>query len=242
MCLTRPLPHPRKQHTRRPASSRPLRRAERPAPDRRAREAHIIAVAAGHHVVCVSRGRKPDGPRSPDSPHGEDSRSSPTGWGIGTPKTGAGVDPDSLFPFRIRSSQLRSTAGTETATSIERRRAPGRQHDQRPRAARTPSPVDQCSCMALHSACPVQPSNAAHLDTRNASVWARPCPGAPPSCPTQKLSRSPQTVPINTGTADQTCWSAACAYARRHEKRPYLVAGVLSVIEPPGPPLGQRCR
>ena len=37
---------------------------------------------------------------------------------------------------------------------------------------------------------------------------------------TQGLSRSPQTVPINTETADQTCWSAASAYARRREKRP----------------------
>jgi hypothetical protein len=43
---------------------------------------------------------------------------------------------------------------------------------------------------------------------------------------TQGLSRSPQTVPINTEAADQTCWSAPCAYARRREKRPYLVAGV----------------
>jgi hypothetical protein len=43
---------------------------------------------------------------------------------------------------------------------------------------------------------------------------------------TQGLSRSPQTVPINTEAADQTCWSAACAYARGREKRLYLVAGV----------------
>jgi hypothetical protein len=42
---------------------------------------------------------------------------------------------------------------------------------------------------------------------------------------TQGLSRSPQTVPTNTETADQTCWSAACAYARRRRKRPYLAAG-----------------
>ncbi len=42
---------------------------------------------------------------------------------------------------------------------------------------------------------------------------------------THGLSRSPQTVPINAEAADQTCWSAACAYARRREKRPYLVAG-----------------
>lgn len=43
---------------------------------------------------------------------------------------------------------------------------------------------------------------------------------------TQELSRSPQIVPINAEAADQTCWSAACAYAKRREKRPYLVAGV----------------
>jgi hypothetical protein len=43
----------------------------------------------------------------------------------------------------------------------------------------------------------------------------------------QGLSRSPQTVPTNTEAADQTCWSAASAYARRREKRPYLVAGAV---------------
>ena len=42
---------------------------------------------------------------------------------------------------------------------------------------------------------------------------------------TQALSRSPQTVPINTEAADQTCWSAACAYARSAGRCPYL-AGV----------------
>jgi hypothetical protein len=56
---------------------------------------------------------------------------------------------------------------------------------------------------------------------------------------TQRLSRSPQTVPINAEAADQTCWSAACAYARRREKRLYLVAGETS--EPGTPRLrGQR--
>jgi hypothetical protein len=42
---------------------------------------------------------------------------------------------------------------------------------------------------------------------------------------TQGLSRFPQTVPTNTEPADHTCWSAACAYATRRGKRPYLVAG-----------------
>ena len=46
-----------------------------------------------------------------------------------------------------------------------------------------------------------------------------------PMLHTHGLSRSPQTVPINTEAADQTCWSAACAFATRREKRPYLVAG-----------------
>ena len=43
---------------------------------------------------------------------------------------------------------------------------------------------------------------------------------------THGLSRSPQTDPINTEAADQTCWAAACAYAATRQKRPYLVAGV----------------
>ncbi len=43
----------------------------------------------------------------------------------------------------------------------------------------------------------------------------------------QGLSRSPQTVPINTKAADHTYWSAAYAYATRHEKHLYLVAGAL---------------
>ena len=86
--------------------------------------------------------------------------------------------------------------------------------------------VDQCSCMALHNACPVQRSKAPHLDARNSSVSARPCPGAPPSCPMQELSRTPQTYPINDRSPSQTCWSTACAYAKRREKRRYLVAGV----------------
>jgi hypothetical protein len=42
---------------------------------------------------------------------------------------------------------------------------------------------------------------------------------------TQRLSRSPQTVPINAEAADQTCWSAACAYVTRREKGRYLVGG-----------------
>ena len=51
---------------------------------------------------------------------------------------------------------------------------------------------------------------------------------------TQGLSRSPQTVPRNTEAADQTCWSAACAYVTRREKRPYLVAGVQDQHAPSG--------
>jgi len=49
---------------------------------------------------------------------------------------------------------------------------------------------------------------------------------------TQGLSRSPPTVPINTEAADQTCWSAACAYARRRQRRPYLVGGVSRHLGP----------
>src|ERR1700734_3089399 len=60
---------------------------------------------------------------------------------------------------------------------------------------------------------------------RNRSVRGARLRATLPMLRTQGLSRSPQTVPINTEAADQTCWSAACAYARRREKRPYLVAG-----------------
>jgi hypothetical protein len=80
--------------------------------------------------------------------------------------------------------------------------------------------------MALRRACPVQRSHAADLDARTRSVSPRPCPGAPPLCPTQELSRTPQTRPINDRPPTQTCWSAACAYAKRRRKRLYLVAGV----------------
>jgi len=69
-----------------------------------------------------------------------------------------------------------------------------------------------------HSARPTPPS-------RNRSVRTARCRATLHMLHTQGLSRSPQTVPINTEAADQTCWSAACAYARRREKRPYLVAG-----------------
>ena len=79
--------------------------------------------------------------------------------------------------------------------------------------------------MGMHRACPMQRSNTACLDARIRSVRARACPGAPPFCPTHELSRAPQTRPINDKPPTQTCWSAACAYAERREKRRYLVAG-----------------
>jgi len=81
-------------------------------------------------------------------------------------------------------------------------------------------------CIGLHKARPVQRPFAADLAARTRSVSARPCPGALPTLHTQKLSRTPQTRPINDRPPTQTCWSAACAYAKRREKRPYLVAGV----------------
>ncbi len=80
-------------------------------------------------------------------------------------------------------------------------------------------------CIGLHKARPVQRPFAADLAARTRSVSVRACPGAPPFCPMQELSRTPQTRPTNAEAADQTCWSAACAYATRREKRPYLVAG-----------------
>ncbi len=80
--------------------------------------------------------------------------------------------------------------------------------------------------MALHGVCPVQRSHGAHLDARTRSVSARACPGAPPYCPMQELSRTPQTRPTNDRPPTQTCWSAACAYARRRGKCLYLEAMV----------------
>ncbi len=79
--------------------------------------------------------------------------------------------------------------------------------------------------MALHRARPGQRSNTACLEARNRSVSPRPCPGAPPFCPTQELSRTPQTRPINDKPPTQTCWSAACAYARGSQNRQPMVAG-----------------
>ena len=60
---------------------------------------------------------------------------------------------------------------------------------------------------------------------RNRSVQAARACATLPMLRTQGLSRSPQTVPINTEAADQTCWSAACAYATRRGNHAYLVAG-----------------
>jgi hypothetical protein len=51
--------------------------------------------------------------------------------------------------------------------------------------------------MALHRACPVHASDTACLDARTRSVSPRSCPGAPPFCPMQELSRTPQTRPTN---------------------------------------------
>jgi len=88
--------------------------------------------------------------------------------------------------------------------------------------------------MTLHTACPVQPSNAAYLDARNRSVSPRSCPGAPPYCPMQELSRTPQTHPISGRSPTQTWWSAACAYARRRESLRHLVAEVRGQHAPSG--------
>ncbi len=70
--------------------------------------------------------------------------------------------------------------------------------------------------------------------SRNRSVRAARVRATLHRLHTQGLSRSPQTVPINTEAADQTCWSAACAYAKRRGKRPYLVAGVQNQHAPSG--------
>ncbi len=75
---------------------------------------------------------------------------------------------------------------------------------------------------------PMQRSTRPRPQPRNRSVCAARSRATLHMLHTQGLTRSPQTVPTNTEAADQTCWSAACAYARRREKRPYLVAGALS--------------
>ena len=56
----------------------------------------------------------------------------------------------------------------------------------------------------------------------------RHCPGALPPVHTQKLSRTPQIVPINDKPPTENCWSAACAYARAGRKRRPMVAGAPS--------------
>ncbi len=143
-------------------------------------------------------------------------------------------------------AQLSAPAGGGTTAASGRRRAatdsrsPVSSTFSDPEAPRTPSTVDQCSCMALHGACPMQRLLAAHLDARTRSVSARPCHGTPPFCPMQELSRTPQTRPINDKPPTQTCCSAACAYAKRRDKRRYLVAGAPSHFEPPSPPEAQR--
>jgi hypothetical protein len=71
----------------------------------------------------------------------------------------------------------------------------------------------------MHFFAPTQPR------PRNRSVLGARVRATPHMLHTQGLIRSPQTVPINTEAADQTCWSAVCAYATRREKHPYLVAG-----------------
>ena len=80
----------------------------------------------------------------------------------------------------------------------------------------------------------MQHSTRMQLPQRRRSVRAARVRATLHMLHTQRLSRSPQTVPINTEAADQTCWSAACAYARRREKRPYLVAGVHNHHAPSG--------
>jgi hypothetical protein len=136
----------------------------------------------------------------------------------------------SIRPVRGRSAcatlNYSRRRGRRPASSGDGHPVAGQQYDQRLRGTENSErAVDQGSCMALHRACPVQRSHAANLDALHRSVSARPCPGAPPSCPTHVLSRTPQTRPINDRPPTQTCWSAACAYAKRRGKRPYLVAG-----------------
>ena len=103
----------------------------------------------------------------------------------------------------MRSSQLRRWQRQPRGT--RRCRSPFSSTISAPEVGATSSAADQCSCMALHRACPVQRSNAASLDARTRSVWGRPCPGASPSCPMQELSRTPQTRPINDKPPTQTC-------------------------------------
>jgi hypothetical protein len=51
--------------------------------------------------------------------------------------------------------------------------------------------------MALHTARPVQRQSPPIFGARSRSMPARPCPGALPTLHRQKLSRTPQIVPIN---------------------------------------------
>ena len=72
-------------------------------------------------------------------------------------------------------------------------------------------------------------------EARSRSVSPRSCPGGLHALHMQKLSRSPQIVPINDKPLTERCWSAACAYARGGRKRRPMVAGVHDHHAPSGP-------
>ena len=137
----------------------------------------------------------------PQDPPGDVSRSPPllrgTGGGCGRLRGSAG-GAESATPWSFRTRQLSTTPDSDR----HQRPATGTRSAlsstiSAPEGSSTRSGVDQCSCMALYRACPVQLSHGAHLDARTRSVSALPCPGAPPFCPMQELSRTPQTRPIN---------------------------------------------
>ena len=79
--------------------------------------------------------------------------------------------------------------------------------------------------MALHMACPVQRSDAARLDLRSRSVSPRSCPDAPPFCPMQGLSRTPQIRPINGQAADPNVLVSGLCVCKETRETPVLGGG-----------------
>jgi len=93
--------------------------------------------------------------------------------------------------------------------------------------------------MCMHRACLCNASARPALWPRNRSMQSANVCATLHGLHTQELSRSPQTVPINTEAADQTCWSAACAYARSAKNARTWWRGSRANLRPSGSPFAE---
>ena len=153
----------------------------------------------GERVRNQSQSRTGDGPR--------------TGCIIaepGHPQTTAVMNPLSELIVDLygtaTASRTRSAIGV-AAVPQSPRGLLGRSRDRRPQ---TLNHFDQSSCIALHTACSVQPSNSAHLDARTRSVPPRSCPGALPyRCPHRRAK--PQRIgPLMTWRPAHPAYEKFC--------------------------------